>query len=607
MTPMRDRVHEDDERRRAIDAACARHSVEHSHVTVVSSTIILIVCYLLFRGRVPAQRLFVWTTVVTAIIAVRVVLAWGYRRRVPDDVGLGPWVVMLALSMTTSAFVWGAVVFVPIAPDNGLTMTVAIIFVGAVAGAVQMLVGTPRTCAAVIVGHLGPLFVYLVRSGVREHMLLATSIVVFLVFVTHVAMQNRQLLRSSIALRFGNLDLVNRLTEEKTRAEEARTAAERATATKDQFLAAASHDIRQPIHAAFMFLGAIEEESSSSLVEPMAGLRTSLVAARQMLDSLLDVSRIDAGVVERHDIPCQAAVLAARVAAIMRPIAERRELALRVRAPADLWFESDPVLCQIILMNLMSNALKYTKRGGVLLSFRHAGRRCRVQVWDTGIGIPLDEHERIFDDFRQLDNPERDRSRGIGLGLSIARRLARVLETSIDVHSVVGRGSVFALDLPLGAAPQATESATPADRSTTSLRILVVDDDEMSRAGLRALLHAWGHEIVSAGSVEEAGRVAFRHPELDVALVDYRLPENKTGHDAVAAITTALGRMIEVIFITGDTNPQRIREASAGQRVIFKPVPPDVLRGAIGNVVARMAARPPRGRAYEPSTPRAGR
>lgn len=581
----------DDERRRAIDVACARHSVEHSHVTVVSSTVILVVCYLLFRGRVPDHRLFAWAAVVTIIILLRVALALAYRRRVPNDAELGPWVSALALSMTASAFVWGGLVFVPIAPDNGLTMTVAIIFVGAVAGAVQMLIGTPRICAAVIVGHLGPLFVYLVRSGVREHVFLAAATAVFLVFVTHVAMQNRRLLRSSIALKFGNLDLVERLTEEKTRAEEARTIAERATAAKDQFLAAASHDIRQPIHAAFMFLGAVEEASSSALVEPVTGLRTSLVAARQMLDSLLDVSRIDAGVVERHDVPSQAAVLAARIAAIMRPVAERRELELRIHAPAGLWFESDPVLCQIILMNLMSNALKYTTRGGVLLSFRRAEGRCRVQVWDTGIGIPADEHERIFDDFRQLDNPERDRSRGIGLGLSIARRLARVLDTSIGVRSVVGRGSVFALDLPLGAAPPMSVEAAPIAHSTTSLRILVVDDDEMSRAGLGALLHAWGHEVVTAGNVEEAGDVAGRHPDLDVALVDYRLPSNKTGHDAVAAVTAALGRPIDVIFITGDTTPQRIREASAGQRVVFKPVPPDVLRDALTSVLARACAR----------------
>lgn len=572
----------DEVRARAIDAACARHSIEHSHVTVLSSTVILVVCHLLFRGRVPDDRLFAWTGGVATIIVVRAIFAWRYRRSVPDDESLGPWVIAVAVSMTTSAFVWGCLVFVPVVPDNGLSMTVAIVFAGAVAGAAQMLIGTPRTCALVIIGHIGPLLVYLARSGVREHAFLAAAVVVFLLFIIHVALQNRRLLRDSIALKFGNLDLVDRLTDEKTRAEEARMIAERATATKEQFLAAASHDIRQPIHAAFMFLGAIEEHASSSVVQPLAGLRASLVAARQMLDSILDLSKIDAGVVERASAMCHAEAIAARVAAIMQPVADRRGLRLRVRAPANLWFESDPVLCQSIVMNLMSNALKYTSKGAVLLAFRRVGDRCRVQVWDTGIGIPASEHERIFEDFRQLDNPERDRSRGMGLGLSIARRLARVLETRIVVRSVVGRGSVFAFDLPLVTQPVSAGLESPVDPRPGPTRLIVVDDDEMSRTGLCSLLTAWGYAVASAGTVEEAGRVAALHPDLDMALVDYRLPDDKTGHDAAAAIMAALARPIEVVFITGDTGPQKIREASvAGQRVIFKPVPPDILREVI--------------------------
>jgi signal transduction histidine kinase len=352
-----------DARRRAIDAACARHSIEHSHVTVFSSAVILVVCHLLFRGHVPKGRLLAWTALVTTMILVRAGVAWGYRRRVPDDAGLGAWVVALALTMTSSSLAWGSLVFVPDAPDSGLSMTVAIVF----AGGGRRGGADARRHAPDVRGRdrrtPRPLLVFLARSGVREHAFLAAATIVFLVFVVHVALQNRRLLRGSIALKFGNLDLVERLTEEKARAEEARRTAEQATTTKDQFLAAASHDIRQPIHAAFMFLGAIEDGSPSTLEQPVAGLRTSLVAARQMLDGLLDVSKIDAGVVDRVDVPCHAATFAARVAAIMQPVANRRGLELRTWAPADLWFEADPVLCQSIVMNLTSNGLKYTSRG----------------------------------------------------------------------------------------------------------------------------------------------------------------------------------------------------------------------------------------------------
>lgn len=416
-----------------------------------------------------------------------------------------------------------------------------------------------------------------------EHAYLAAAVLVFVFFIAHVAVKNRAVLRESIAVKFGNLDLVERLTEEKSRAEEARATAERATATKDQFLAAASHDIRQPIHAALMFLGALESDATPAVVQRTNGLRTSLVAAGQMLDTLLDVAKIDAGVLERADVPCQAAALAARVTAIMEPVAKRRGLDLRVHAPRDLWFEADPVLCQRILLNLMSNALKYTRRGAVLLSFRRARGRCRIQIWDTGIGIPTTELERIFDDFCQLDNLERDRARGIGLGLSITKRLARVLETRIEVRSVVGRGSVFGFDLPLTTPSHEVSSAPRSvDVDGPLGHVLVVDDDELSRVGLSALLDAWGYEVQSARDVEGARRLAARSPTLQLAIVDFRLPKEKTGHDAVVAIQEALGRKVAVLVITGDMSPERIRDASArGHRVLFKPIAPDVLREAI--------------------------
>jgi signal transduction histidine kinase len=204
-------------------------------------------------------------------------------------------------------------------------------------------------------------------------------IVVYLIMIGQFARGNRRLLRESIALRFDNLDLVERRTEEKARAEAARDLAERATLAKDQFLAAASHDIRQPIHAAFLFLGALESErrASAGLIEKLAA---SLVAARQMLDALLDVSRLQAGVVERIDQDIDAEAWAINLEALFGAIAKRKQLTLRVWVSPGLWLRSDQALCHRILTNLISNAIKYTNAGGVLIAFRRRADHCLVQV-----------------------------------------------------------------------------------------------------------------------------------------------------------------------------------------------------------------------------------
>lgn len=540
----------------------------HSLAILLSTVVLVGLVDGLFHGRVAPAHLLGWTATILALLVARLAAALLYARKQPSDDELGPWLVAHSVLLTASSIVWGSLIFVA-KPDDDLAHTTALVFIaGHSAGASQSLIGTPRTFAAILLCLLGPSLVFFFTSDVTEHRYLGLTVLVYLLAIANIGNKNYRLLRESISLRFGNLDLVEKLTA--------------ATAAKDRFLAAASHDIRQPVHAAFLFLGALEQKSERAQREIIDGLRVSLVSARQMLDALLDVSKLDAGVVERNDAPCSAAALAGRLASLLAPVAERRGLSLRFHAPADLWLETDATLLHSILMNLTGNALAYTHRGGVLVSFRRRGTRCRVQVWDTGIGIPEREHEAIFEEFKQLANPERDTSRGIGLGLSIVRRLCRLLGTDVAVRSVVGRGSTFELVLPLADAPLATAPEPVVIRASPRARLLVVDDHSIVREGLCALLDAWGYEVVTAADVEEACRVAAAGPAIDLALVDYRLPGDRTGIDAIVAIEKTLGRAIQAVIITGDTSPARIREASLGGRpVVFKPLPPDVLRSVL--------------------------
>ena len=264
------------------------------------------------------------------------------------------------------------------------------------------------------------------------------------------------MIRESIALRLRNQRLVDELTLARDQADRARDQAEQAHEAKNRFLAAASHDIRQPLHAAQLFVGALAHDARSRELPVMARLRAALDAARQMLDTLLDVSMLDAGVVQRRDTVFAARAVGQPLIEMFEPVAARRAsrsvCAARPRCGC-----TDPALLQRVLVNLVGNAVKFTERGAVLISFRRRGASALVQVWDTGIGIAARDLATIFEEFTQLGNPQRDRTRGTGLGLTIVRRLCRLLNPRSRCARRQGAAacSASAADAPSPDAPHA--------------------------------------------------------------------------------------------------------------------------------------------------------
>lgn len=380
------------------------------------------------------------------------------------------------------------------------------------------------------------------------------------------------------------------ITDLKTREtalETAKRTAEQANAAKTRFLASASHDLRQPIHALGLLFGSLAErvrdEEARRLLVP---IDNAIEAVDSMLNSLLDISKLDAGVMQPHLQAVDLAALLARLDGTFQPLAQSSGNRLRVR-PSEVAVKTDPAMLQRILDNLIANALRYTRDGRVLVGVRRLGGAVRIDVCDSGIGIPAASLEEVFVEFHQLGNPERDQKQGLGLGLAIVKRLCTLLGHALAVKSVPGRGSRFSVTLPLaGERPASTElPATPFELGLElqGRRVLVLDDDAAVRVAMRSMLERWGCEVSTAASHEEAEALFTQPGRLpELLIVDYRLRQHASGIESVARLHALCGHAVPALVITGDTAPERLREAQrSGYPLLHKPVKPAKLRTAM--------------------------
>lgn len=369
-------------------------------------------------------------------------------------------------------------------------------------------------------------------------------------------------------------------------AEGARVEAERANMAKTKFLAAASHDLRQPVQAIFFFTSVLSHKLRNHAAKPVLDdLQTSLEGLNVLLDSLLDVSKLDAGLIVPKVTDFNIGAVLDRLATDFGPVAREKGVELRV-VPCSAMVRSDPTLLARIVQNLMANAVRYTSRGTVLLGCRRRGGAVDIQVWDTGIGIPSERTKEIFEEFTQLGNPERDRSQGLGLGLAIVDRLARLLGHRVEVSSLPGHGSVFTVTVHLAAAAIAAPAPRPrraASISEEGRMVVLIDDEPFVLKGLSMVLQDWGYRVLAVTSEAEAmEKLAAMQTPPSIILADYRLREGRTGTEAVAHIRDHYAVAIPSIIITGDTAPERLREAEAsGFSILHKPIQPPQLREAL--------------------------
>ena len=375
--------------------------------------------------------------------------------------------------------------------------------------------------------------------------------------------------------------------------EEARKAAELANAAKTRFLAAASHDLRQPIHALGLFFSELSDRVHSPENEALIGqVDDSITAINSMLNALLDVSKLDAGVVKPNVECFTLAELFARLKSDFMPIASENHNELRIRRTTASVY-SDPAMLERMLRNLIGNALRYTQNGRVLVAVRPHGENVQIQVFDNGPGIPEDQLDEVFIEFHQLGNPARDRRQGLGLGLAIVKRLASLLKHEVNVVSHVDRGCCFSITVPLAHGMQAEPTTKLIDRtsihSLDGCPVLVLDDDIAVLEGMRGLLTRWGCQVITAcSSIEAFDEINVNLTKPKLLIVDYRLPDNVSGIQFAKKLQTRLAYPVSVLIITGDTGPERLREADAsGYSLLHKPVQPAKLRSTIQYLLSR--------------------
>lgn len=393
--------------------------------------------------------------------------------------------------------------------------------------------------------------------------------------------------RMSAALRELQRDMQRRVEAATAELAEQKTAAEQANIAKSRFLAAASHDLRQPMHALGLYVAALKPQLHGRDAAVTLGKIEATVAAMEALfNAILDVSKLDAGVIVPQIRPVAVAEVFERLQGDLQAEALSRGLRLRVR-PLAVHVSADPLLLDRILRNLLTNALRYTRAGGVLLAARRRGQGVCLQVWDTGLGIAAEHLERIFQEFYQVDNPQRDRSQGLGLGLAIVDRLVRLLDYRLEVRSRPGRGTLFSLQIPcLAQAPVEPPVPPPRQGDPTRLKgtVAVVDDDALILDALPALLAGWGLEVVAAPNAPALMARLSQAP--DLLITDYRLAEGVTGFTVVDRLAARYGP-IPVVIITGDTARDSIeRIAAQGYPVLHKPVQPARLRAVLQRLLA---------------------
>ncbi|HKE39095.1 MAG TPA: hybrid sensor histidine kinase/response regulator [Casimicrobiaceae bacterium] len=563
-----------------------------------------VVVVLVFWHVVETHLLVGWAACMVANQFWRLILWYRFNRRSLDKQAISRWATLWAIGSGVSGVLWGAASFLFFVPDSPVHQAFLLAMVISVISAGLLLIGAHlQSFYAFLIPAIVPLIVRNLIEGTTNNLTLA-----FIAFISGMALFSfgrnyNRILTESLRLRFENEAMARRLTaqnEELDRArkvaEAAKVQAEAANRARTQFFAAANHDLRQPLHAMGLLAGSLAEKVKDPDVVALTNtISASMEALEDLFNELLDMSRLDSGKITPDPTHFSIRQLFEKLRLEFEAEAAMKGLALRFRASGRFLY-SDPVLVERILRNLISNAIRYTASGGVLVVCRNRRGRPWLEVWDTGSGIPEDQRERIFEEFVQLENPARDRRKGLGLGLSIVRRLCGLLGHELSLASQLGKGSVFRFSVPPG-----REVAKPTRREAEPtvgadlLRgktVVVIEDDAEIQEGMKSLLAGWGMDVKvypSMDDVEAAGSVMTRAPDLIIA--DYRLPGAATGLDAIDAVRRRFGRSIPAILMTGSADPGLVSMADEkGFHYLLKPVMPAKLRTLVSFKLKAAAA-----------------
>ena len=554
-------------------------------------------------GAVSWTVAIVFAGVMLLQIGARLTLIFTYLRRKPPDAEWRLWSRRFAIAALLASLFLGGCSWWLLPPARFDMQLLVMLYLCAVASGAITAFGVlrPAIYFAILPMLLLPA-AWMMAQGDWLHWVLALIILGWLLAITDQARRYGAQFEESVRLRFENEDLIARLRGEKFIAEEASTA-------KSRFLAAASHDLRQPVHALTLFVAALRPRVSDLEARRLLDhIDSSVQAMGGLFNGLLDISRLDAGVVEVNPQTFAMHPLLERICRDYAGDAQAKKIELTLKANRAAVY-SDPLLVECVVRNIVANAIAYTDKGRVLVGCRRRGRTLSVQVWDTGRGIPESEQAQIFTEFYQVANPERDRSKGVGLGLAIVKRLTALLGHPLTLRSRPDHGSVFTLDLPFSDAAVAAASLgqEQSGELIASGLILVVDDEVTIQMAMKSLLEGWGFKAIVAGSCDEMLPLLANCPDRPGLIVcDYRLRAHEDGIRVIERLRSEYNDdEIPGMLITGDTAPDRLKEAQeSGLLLLHKPVSNSRLRAAIAHLMAHPVNHP--GRRAETLQPASG-
>jgi len=555
------------------------HFAGYPRSVVIAAAVALAAVWIIYPS-LPTSALAAWFLVFCVICLLRYASARLYGPPARDAGELAVSKRVAVAGHAAGGLAWGilgatCLLATPDHPENILTIFFVVTMFGTFQAA-NLSRYEPAYLTWLFCG-LAPIGIGASLTSEPQYRPVALLAALFLASISFVGRRSNQVMRDSIVKRQENARLLSDLLAQKDELAEASRA-------KTRFFAAASHDLRQPMQAMVLLVESLHERVKEPAARRIVESIDSSVAAMSMLlNELLDISRFDAGTVKVDASALPVARVLDRVRNNFSQAAAQRGLSFRVRrSPAIV--HTDPVLLYRVLVNLVNNALRYTRSGGVLVGCRKRPAGLWIEVWDTGVGIAREDQKAIFHEFHQLSNPQRDREQGLGLGLAIVDRTCKLLGMPIEVRSRPGHGSMFAVRVPYGdpARVVATERSRAAD-SLDGLRVLVIDDDKEIRAAMRGLLEGWGCEVASApsGAAVDAETEDFAP---DVILADYRLPGDENGIQVITRVRERFPQS-DGIVVSGDIGAEVLRAAEAsGHPLLHKPLRPARLRALLGSL-----------------------
>ena len=583
-----------DEKNLPIRAEQIRARIDSYPLMLIAELVLAPFLVMLMWSKISHGVLQTWLVVVYCL-HVAEYFFWRRRRTLTKTVAqnLG-WDRLFRRLTGLAAVTWGSagvLMFVP--GDLAYQALLICVVMGMTAGAATSNPFHPPSMFIYLTGMTVPLLGRLAWENDTTHWILFSMLSMFCAFVLKSAMELIRTFEQSLRRRFENELLVGALLERKRDAEASRQVAEQANQAKSKFLATASHDLRQPLQALRLFSDALQDTAREKETVRLAGqIGKSVNALVDMFDDLLDVSRLDAGIVEPRKQHFMLGSLFDRIYGDFAPLAQAKGLSIQLpicngkeygpQNICNVVIHSDPFLLERMLRNLISNAIRYTDTGGVVVRCTCMIGKVGLEVADTGIGIRADTLPHIFEEYYQADNPHRDRRKGLGLGLSIVRRIESLLECKVRVSSQPGIGSVFSFEVPIGNSESLAQPfvITHSQYDLNGRVVALVEDDPDIREVTTDLMQQWGCKVIAGEYAEDVMRkldVAELRPDLLVC--DFRLPYGMTAIHVIKRMRELWGEDLPAVVLTGDTASETLQTIhDSGAILLHKPIAPIRLR-----------------------------